>query len=758
MQRVEKASCTVAKAGDPGHKLSPWSVKDDETLIEARTRGMNWNQIAARLFPNQSPNACRKRHERLLERRDVEKWDGVRFDILSQAYMKVRKKMWNILAHQIGERWDIVEQECMEKGLKNLRQASRSAQKKQGIYGHDDSGIGISDDEPDGNPEDYNVSSASRLPPPILMSASDESLSASTSTLRSTRKHQHISFSPIREKEASVGFYETIESLPQIFETNDSAATASTKKDNIDRFLQKHAELPDRDDSSYSHQISDSIPTSSRRSEDVTVIETQSPDHHHSPCTECSLSDPSTTSEPSSNPSDNSSVIPGDTTSVKRRIVDKIMIRFYEIFESTSISSYRSHASGTPSSSTGSNSSRTHQSHSGALGKRKPKDCEGDKDDQNKEDRPNKRHKKDEELDKMLSENKRKLACPYFKYNRRKYRDRRSCPGPGWDSIHRLKEHLYRRHALPPQCQRCWRTYKDEPALTEHLRSVDACAIREQQPEEGLDKKQIEQLKSRQSMFRADDDEEKWRIIYLILFPDTPPTQLPTPYYDDGDTADDAESSSPKASDITQYEAYLRRELPRRVRKELEIAIEKMVGPIEETLKNQLEDIVRNCQERLSKTYQPGPQLCNINMGTESIENDRNSSSIHIDQFASSSSMVPAQHSVPPDTTWDPWIEIRHLLQSTEEEGSDSAYDPGLYSMQNSLPSDPYWSIPVDCSSDINLRVEKILEYGVEAQEYTGMMSDLDTRTSPLPDTETHAEYSGKGKGKMVDRAYQKEW
>jgi hypothetical protein len=43
------------------------------------------------------------------------------------------------------------------------------------------------------------------------------------------------------------------------------------------------------------------------------------------------------------------------------------------------------------------------------------------------------------------------------------------------------------------------------------------------------------------------------------------------------------------------------RELPRKVRKELEIAIEKMVGPVEETLKNQLEGLIRNCHERLSR-------------------------------------------------------------------------------------------------------------------------------------------------------------
>jgi hypothetical protein len=34
---------------------------------------------------------------------------------------------------------------------------------------------------------------------------------------------------------------------------------------------------------------------------------------------------------------------------------------------------------------------------------------------------------------------KRKFACPYFKRNPNKYRQWTSCPGPGWDEVHRVK-------------------------------------------------------------------------------------------------------------------------------------------------------------------------------------------------------------------------------------------------------------------------------------------------------------------------------
>lgn len=93
-----------------GSRSSSWSAKDDETLITARATGGNWNQIAPKHFPSKSPNACRKRHERLMERQNAEQWDGVELEVLAQVYMDARRQMWAILAAQVGEKWQIVEQ------------------------------------------------------------------------------------------------------------------------------------------------------------------------------------------------------------------------------------------------------------------------------------------------------------------------------------------------------------------------------------------------------------------------------------------------------------------------------------------------------------------------------------------------------------------------------------------------------------------------------------------------------------------------
>jgi hypothetical protein len=86
-----------------------WSTADDEILLQARASGLNWQPIATRHFPNKTANACRKRHERLVERRHVEDWDTHKLELLAQEYMACRKEMWEILASRLGERWGVIE-------------------------------------------------------------------------------------------------------------------------------------------------------------------------------------------------------------------------------------------------------------------------------------------------------------------------------------------------------------------------------------------------------------------------------------------------------------------------------------------------------------------------------------------------------------------------------------------------------------------------------------------------------------------------
>ncbi|PNS21484.1 hypothetical protein CAC42_1263 [Sphaceloma murrayae] len=108
-----------------------WTAADDDVLASARAAGMNWQPIATRFFPTKSANACRKRHERLMDRRYQEEWEQDRLEELATAYFDCRKEMWTILGERLGERWGLVEGKCMEKGLKNLQTIARASQRKR---------------------------------------------------------------------------------------------------------------------------------------------------------------------------------------------------------------------------------------------------------------------------------------------------------------------------------------------------------------------------------------------------------------------------------------------------------------------------------------------------------------------------------------------------------------------------------------------------------------------------------------------------
>ena len=71
---------------------------------------MNWDAIAKQYFPpSVSSNACRKRHERVMEKRNAEDWDDFRLERLAIEYTKSKKEMWSLLAVPLGERWQNVE-------------------------------------------------------------------------------------------------------------------------------------------------------------------------------------------------------------------------------------------------------------------------------------------------------------------------------------------------------------------------------------------------------------------------------------------------------------------------------------------------------------------------------------------------------------------------------------------------------------------------------------------------------------------------
>lgn len=65
--------------------------------------------------------------------------------------------------------------------------------------------------------------------------------------------------------------------------------------------------------------------------------------------------------------------------------------------------------------------------------------------------------------------------------------------------------------------------------LREHQRDLAGCEIKEQVPLEGFNKDQERKLKSKKRSIVYQSEEDKWKGVYLILFPDDAESDMPSP-------------------------------------------------------------------------------------------------------------------------------------------------------------------------------------------------------------------------------------
>lgn len=71
---------------------------------------MSWRDMAPRYFGDRkSDNACRKRHERLMDKRKSQEWDSKKLDQLAAEYVAMREQIWMPLATRMGESWGLIE-------------------------------------------------------------------------------------------------------------------------------------------------------------------------------------------------------------------------------------------------------------------------------------------------------------------------------------------------------------------------------------------------------------------------------------------------------------------------------------------------------------------------------------------------------------------------------------------------------------------------------------------------------------------------
>jgi hypothetical protein len=119
---------------------------------------------------------------------------------------------------------------------------------------------------------------------------------------------------------------------------------------------------------------------------------------------------------------------------------------------------------------------------------------------------PPKRGKK---IDEETSQ--KSLACPYLKLDPIKYR---KCCAYKLTKIKNVKQHLYRRHAPPHYCQRCFSTFKDDASRKTH---VNSCQSEGTTVLDGISYYQRELLRQKSKAGLSDAD--KWFAIWKLLFP-----------------------------------------------------------------------------------------------------------------------------------------------------------------------------------------------------------------------------------------------
>ncbi|KAM7191660.1 hypothetical protein V8F33_008756 [Rhypophila sp. PSN 637] len=149
------------------------------------------------------------------------------------------------------------------------------------------------------------------------------------------------------------------------------------------------------------------------------------------------------------------------------------------------------------------------------------------------------------------------FACPYFKHDPIKYvgREWRSCCGPGWELVRRVKDHLYSHHRRPKnRCKRCGECFEDELGLDAHVTRDEACKVLSPlSPMEGFDGKQEAQLRSRKRSVVSRSEVEKWRQVYMILFPRVHEKDVPSPFYEYAEVQPHLPATSESLSGFQEY-------------------------------------------------------------------------------------------------------------------------------------------------------------------------------------------------------------
>ncbi|KAF4821814.1 hypothetical protein CGCSCA5_v002694 [Colletotrichum siamense] len=268
------------------------------------------------------------------------------------------------------------------------------------------------------------------------------------------------------------------------------------------------------------------------------------------------------------------------------------------------------------------------------------------------------------------------LACPYLKHDPKTYGQRRGCRGASFTSTHRLKEHLHRTHRQKPNCPRCRLTFSAEAEVREHLKSQSLCEVLEGVSVEGFDEVQEKQLKSKKRGRVVKSEQDKWREIYRILFPDS--SEIPDPLYNLA--FDDTTPTGAAQTDHQDAEAIFKQPVPRKLEEETLSLMEDAVGGQLNTKKRRkIMDVCKDFAIKMLRSPRKGK-----GSATRSKELARKATVTA--SPASPGSSPGSSHR--PRTSEAPGPMMMLSLDGTMETGSKAAPETGLSTM------DTHWTLP----------------------------------------------------------------
>ncbi|KAH7360815.1 hypothetical protein BKA65DRAFT_547526 [Rhexocercosporidium sp. MPI-PUGE-AT-0058] len=604
-----------------------WTPSNDQILLAARAQGMNWVPIQQSYFPSKTPNACRKRHERLMERINGDDWDGIKLESFAKNYMSMRREIWSTLAAQTGEKWSVVEQKCMSQGLKNLQIASRSCALRERLLDPPDSRSSHSPVREKAHTDDSGHADEDNIEGVLEECLEDHDDSPTIGSTVVKRVGQPVTGMGI----------ENIPKLPpseqgRISEANERAALTATPI-SLDRQASPPPVIKVQPNFPGSNRLAGSLMSSSNTtstappvgivtnsgSQDTHKFQDGEPvgDHKAENNQTDPRSDESTTSG-----NDRESLMWSLSGALRATLLSTMMKailtnwhgrhapHFRECTKSTAVISGSAESQSLPPSLLNSSAATS----LGSAGKESLKrGLQNGNNDDKQDENGRKRPRKEPNQALLKNDNLKRHPCPYRVHDSTLFRTKTgvdTCGGT-WPDIAKLKEHLYRKHYVEFQCQRCKAGLTSMSELCHHAESDIACEPRPRQAKDGFTSGVKLLLLSKKRSFPNQDEEDKWKEIHQLLFP---VTNMVTSSFSKQNNFKSQENQS-SLENIT-LEEFGNLALPEEFRRRAVSLIAEAVRPLQDQLAKQVSGIVLDSQEAINVRYQQmlqTPGLFNVN-------------------------------------------------------------------------------------------------------------------------------------------------